>query len=87
MWITPAHVFEIQLNFTRDTFVMQNTIGLPRFSSSPPLECNMQSTIKRTFHGLSCGLKGKGEEMNECFGTCGANSHDDYGATYNRPNK
>ena len=40
-------------------------------------------TIKRTFRGLYGGLKGSGKEEKKYFGTCGANSQENYGATNN----
>jgi len=43
----------------------QTTIGLPRFSNSLPLECNVYMTIKRSFHGLQYGLKGRGKDRNK----------------------
>ena len=41
--------------------------------------------MKRSFHGLKRGFKGKGKEMDKYFGICGAKSNEGYRETINRP--
>jgi len=48
--------------------MMQSTICLPRLSNSLLLKCNVHKIIKRSFHGLQCGLKGRRKEVDKYFG-------------------